>query len=1857
MKNVRRKCISLLVILILLTANIGFIPNAYAASAGSASNSLQASYSSGNSGIETPTSLTDQASGTEASSQNDSAAGSVPASASSPSIAPPMMTNNESLTASVYSNNPNIIDKVIDYPAVPSNFTTSGANAPQADSFHMMHVIHMPNENNRPTAPTKVTNQNGNNSSVAGSVYGSVYASPSALAITDLNLVDTGQGQNESSAAGSVSSVENPSSQSSLNQASVASSVYSSFPIRNKAGRFTAGFSRQAGSSLFQFSCRNVSLTLAPLSPASVTGSVYQNSITYQEIYPDTDLKYTVEPNCLKEALTIKQYTGQSDFLFQLGVSDAVYKVVYGSTVLFCDPTSGEPLFFMPRPVALDKNGKRIDLNIEFTKDGLLQVSIDPSWLKNAAYPVVIDPSIVLVGGGGVESWWNYTGMDLGGGWKASVNTWNLNLFISKPLFSIPGRGMALGESITYNSASGAWVFGNNTSLVVNSDGSVTYNKSDGGSYTFTPNGSGGYTAPPGVYLTLINNSAGNFTIQDKYNNQYNYVNGKPYQFKDRNNNTTIFTYNASGQLSQLSDPSGRTLTYGYDSSGDITSVTDPASHVYQFGYQNGLLTTMTDPANNTYTLAYDANGHPATFTDPLGRVTTFNINSSGQLQWIQDARTSGQNIYQTSFTQSLQGGSMVTTVTDPGNRTTTYYHDDSTGNLTELEDGMNDTWNYTWTDNNLYTSQDAKGTTSYYYDQDSNVQWGNLTTKITTVDSNPSDNITETMTYDNYNQLLTYTDGSGRTTNYEYTNEGNLLSTANPDTLESNGRLYDQYGNVIQYSPTVQGDNNLIQNGSMKSPGTEGSPPADWIAYQPSGTGGTAGLDNSWAPYGNYSLKISSAAATTDEFYQWVSSGVNPGDLLTLRADVNLSNVQYTGASGGVIVELCYLYGVPGACGWGYDYWYCSGSGTRTIVVTSQAPSDLLDAYVYVDLCSASGTAWIDGVQLVDAGASSTGYILSAFNSVENSGFENGLNNWTESPVNIASVTSTTCWEGSNSLEMQSAGTVYQDVPVHGNEPLTFSGMVRTSGVSGGNGVYCKIDYYNASNNLISGASVQTGYVTGTQGWTRLSAIATAPSNANYACLQLILSGSGTAYFDDIKLIPRDSDRYTYDANRNYPVTSEDALGNQTQHAYDGIGNELSFTNPLGDTANYSYDSLNRLVQVKDPLGNNAYYQYDSVSNMVYSRDPRSASSSDNTYSTDYSPNPLNQLATLTDPLGQSATYTYDNSGNLTGVSLPDGTSESLTYDSADRLTNVTLSSGQSYTYTYDRADELTGVTDQNGNSSSWSYDGAHRVTGTTEPLGYALSYSWDKSGNPTSLGNSDYGNLQYTYANDNKLSAITLPDGSTINYDYDENGHVFQVQYPGDDKTMTYAQNGWLTEINDPAFSGQPCYNYYYNSDGTISYETSWAGTDTFGYDNDGRLKYWNLSGSTKSGSTPYTYNSADEITSPGFTYDKNGNLTSDGNFNYTYNALDQLVQVNKVSGGSLVATYTYNQDGTRRSKTTSQGTTTYDWDASGNLIKESGPNGTFYYYYDPSGRMIAFKKNGTIYIIHDNQRGDIESVTTESGSVVAQYHYDPWGNQVSYSGTVTLPFGYAGYYYDSETGLYYLKSRYYSPALERFITRDSHDNIKYTNAQTLDLYTYCCDDPVNCVDPTGNGEVWNNFGEEIGTCSGASYVDTSQVATDTLGGGAQASVSWTGSSAPSTSSGPSSGGVVAAGTIVQSAIQAGKNFEAQVGEALGLAKNTTNYGGSVPDFVDEATSYEAKCKDYICNSSQLTIQMQQFGNGFNLIVKQATTFSQPFLDRLNYYGGQISRFVNGEFQAVETSPITQDAVQAAEDIGSAL
>ncbi|MBE0448894.1 MAG: RHS repeat-associated core domain-containing protein, partial [Actinobacteria bacterium] len=223
---------------------------------------------------------------------------------------------------------------------------------------------------------------------------------------------------------------------------------------------------------------------------------------------------------------------------------------------------------------------------------------------------------------------------------------------------------------------------------------------------------------------------------------------------------------------------------------------------------------------------------------------------------------------------------------------------------------------------------------------------------------------------------------------------------------------------------------------------------------------------------------------------------------------------------------------------------------------------------------------------------------------------------------------------------------------------------------------------------------------------------------------------------------------------------------------------------------------------------------------------------------------------------------------------------------------------------------------------------------------------------------------------------------------------------------------------------------------------------------------------------GSKTYTYNAASQITNSGFTYDVNGNLTSDGKFNYTYDTENHLTKVTKVSDGSTVATYEYDYRGLRISKTTPSGTTKYHWDSKERLIRESDAynNTIALYTYDDKGKLVAIEKDDKIYYTHTNHRGDILSITDANKQRIATYKYDPWGTLLSKTGTFDIPIRYAGYYFDSETGLYYLKARYYSPELGRFLTKDTFKGFN-DRPRSLNLYAYANGNPVMNVDPDGD------------------------------------------------------------------------------------------------------------------------------------------------------------------------------------------
>ena len=132
---------------------------------------------------------------------------------------------------------------------------------------------------------------------------------------------------------------------------------------------------------------------------------------------------------------------------------------------------------------------------------------------------------------------------------------------------------------------------------------------------------------------------------------------------------------------------------------------------------------------------------------------------------------------------------------------------------------------------------------------------------------------------------------------------------------------------------------------------------------------------------------------------------------------------------------------------------------------------------------------------------------------------------------------------------------------------------------------------------------------------------------------------------------------------------------------------------------------------------------------------------------------------------------------------------------------------------------------------------------------------------------------------------------------------------------------------------------------------------------------------------------------------------------------------------------------------------------------------------FFYDANGLPLGFKKNGTVYYYILNLQGDVVGILDSEERQVAGYRYDPWGKLLSCTGELAdsigavNPLRYRGYYYDSESGLYYLNSRYYDPETGRFLNADWQMD---ENAGLLkgNLYAYCANNPVKYQDEEGEG-----------------------------------------------------------------------------------------------------------------------------------------------------------------------------------------
>ena len=480
----------------------------------------------------------------------------------------------------------------------------------------------------------------------------------------------------------------------------------------------------------------------------------------------------------------------------------------------------------------------------------------------------------------------------------------------------------------------------------------------------------------------------------------------------------------------------------------------------------------------------------------------------------------------------------------------------------------------------------------------------------------------------------------------------------------------------------------------------------------------------------------------------------------------------------------------------------------------------------------------------------------------------------------------------------------------------------------------------------------------------------------------------------------------------------------------------------------------------------------------------------------------------------------TYDDVGNLTGQDYGNGDWVCYTYDHLNRVKNESWSSGkdveyfyssegylskkvdndtgEELNYTYDSLNRLIGSSqrDADGNvvqRTEHQYDDSNRLSKQSWQLGdkvFAASYTYDEEdGSLTYVtGLSGFGSIKYSY---DGLSRLDYKFNNLFRQNYDyldvENwGTTTQVdtieyvqrpngtQFDAFELSYKYDDLGNITEISNSDDSGD---NRIYTYDVQGQMLTEKIGNDTYTYTYD---TYGNIRTKTEPDGTVHTYEYGNSEWQDLLTkydgntiiYDEIGNPTSYNNgrewWDFTWSNGRQLTHARSMNN---TVTYTYDMDGIRNSKTS--GGIIYKYiTQNGKVVRQTWGNNTFDVIYDPNGQPFACRYNDVYYVYVLNQQGDvIRIINGSNGATVAEYQYDAWGNILEASGDLAYvnPIRYRGYYYDSETGFYYLQSRYYDPVTGRFINADSFAS---TGQGFLgyNMFAYCNNNPIVFADSTG-------------------------------------------------------------------------------------------------------------------------------------------------------------------------------------------
>ena len=650
----------------------------------------------------------------------------------------------------------------------------------------------------------------------------------------------------------------------------------------------------------------------------------------------------------------------------------------------------------------------------------------------------------------------------------------------------------------------------------------------------------------------------------------------------------------------------------------------------------------------------------------------------------------------------------------------------------------------------------------------------------------------------------------------------------------------------------------------------------------------------------------------------------------------------------------------------------------------------------------------------------------------------------------------------------------------------------------------------FRAASEDANGVTTQYGYDAGTA-----HLLSTTAANGTRQDYRYCTGSDRTAltYINGVASI-----RYTYDRAQLSDLIRKGYLGSTGfwQHYllnYDAFGNmtrvqvcasseeQTGYSSPV-TLASYTYEgnvNNGRLATMTYGNGDSVSYTYDA-----FDRQRTAAYNDGTTYHYDYSGD--NDLARqyVTDGSGavtEQYSYQYDSLGRLihSRQSTANGAliqSTQHMYDAANRMTSQSWQFGtglyrQQYSYTGVKAD---------GTADS-SVDGTISAITTTIPnqLDVTSKYEYNDlrqlEKKTVTVPNQNRGTTtvytrSYTYA------VIAEDDGcnrmgtrlASTGYTFGSSSRSFDYTYDAAGNIQTVTTGG----TNVPAAAASK--TYAYDAQGQLATETDGSVSCAYAYDTVGNIRSVTTDGAVIK-SFGYTNPSWPDlltsVTANGTTKDvlyegqsQTSDLPSSGNPVTYYNGKDYTFTWTKgrqlaeaIVDGQTVK-YAYDMSGVRTSKTVNG--TTYNYTTlSGKVMRQQWDGKTLEFVYDDGNQPFAMiYKHGSetkLYYYLVNAQGDVSAILDSGGKIAASYDYDAWGNCTVYNSSDAAigdlnPLRYCGYYYDAETGFYYLQSRYYDFANCRFINADTFATTDANGFLSANMFAYCENNPVSNSDSEG-------------------------------------------------------------------------------------------------------------------------------------------------------------------------------------------